>query len=448
MPGSESRSLKQLNSSQGSSNIYTSKFGISSEVIELAEKAETRLSEIFKHIEKTREFNQLKVLHSMQANKVSDSHFTGTTGYGYDDRGREVLDSVYADIFKAEDALVRHNIVAGTHALAIALYGNLKAGDHLLSITGKPYDTLAEMIGTRGSDPASLISTGVSYGEVELQKDYSFDLDEIEKNIKPNTLIVFIQRSPGYSWRRSVTIKEIEEIVKYVKGIKKDCIILVDNCYGEFAEEAEPIEAGADLIAGSLIKNPGGGLALTGGYVAGKKELVENSAKRLTAPGLGRHLGATLGQNRAMFQGLFMAPHTVAESLKGAVFCSSLMEMLGYETLPAWNGKRTDIIQAVKFNNPDLMIAFCQGIQSGSAVDAFVTPVPWEMPGYDCPVIMAAGGFVQGASSELSADGPIKPPYTAYMQGGLVYEGVKLGLLVAVQKIKDLGMHGKGSDGR
>lgn len=428
-----------MNTSINNSNIYISKFGISSEVIKLAEKAESRTRDCFGRIEETREYNQLKVLHSMQANRVSDSHFAGTTGYGYDDSGREVLDRVYAEIFKAEDALVRHGIVAGTHALAIALYGNLKAGDHLLSITGKPYDTLAELIGIRGNDPASLISAGISYGETDLIDDAAFDFDAVKRNIRTNTKLVFIQRSPGYNFRRSISIKDIREAVSFVKEIKKDCLVLVDNCYGEFTEKAEPIEAGADLIAGSLIKNPGGGLALTGGYVAGKREMVERSAIRLTAPGLGRKLGATLGQNRAMFQGIFMAPHTVAESLKGAVFCASLMEMLGYETKPAWDEERSDIIQAVKFNSRNTMIAFCQGIQSGSAVDAFVTPVPWDMPGYDCPVIMAAGGFVQGASSELSADGPVKPPYTAYLQGGLVYESVKLGLLTAVQKIMNLG---------
>lgn len=419
--------------------IYTEKFGISKEIIDIADAAEKKISGVFDRIDEVREYNQLKVMHSMQKNRVSESHFQGTTGYGYDDRGREVLDRVFADIFKSEDALVRHNIVAGTHAIAIAMFGNLSCGEHLLSITGKPYDTLEEIIGTRGTGRGSLKNNGVSYSQIEMKDGRSIDLESTEKAIQPNTKMVLIQRSPGYGWRASVSVDEIRRAAECIKSIRKDIIILVDNCYGEFTEQSEPVEAGADIIAGSLIKNPGGGLALTGGYVAGKEEYVKNSADRLTAPGLGKKLGATLGQNRMMFQGIFLAPHTVAESLKGAVFCAALMEMLGFVTSPGWSEKRTDIVQSVRFEDPDLLVAFCQGIQSGSPVDAFVTPQPWEMPGYDCPVIMAAGGFVQGASIELSADGPLKPPYIAYLQGGLVYESVKLGLLTAVQKMQNLG---------
>ncbi|MDD4493381.1 MAG: methionine gamma-lyase family protein [Eubacteriales bacterium] len=428
-----------MNNNRTDCSIYREKFGISPEILRLAERAEAAIKNKISQIEAVREFNQIKVLYSMHKNKVSETHFAGTTGYGYDDRGREVLDRVYADVFGSEDALVRQNIVAGTHALAIALFGNLHAGEHLLSVTGSPYDTLEEMIGIRGDAGNSLKSLGVRYSQVELLNGFTVDYGSIEESIRPNTKIIFIQRSPGYSWRPSISTGEISKIVSFVKELKKDLIVMVDNCYGEFVEKTEPTETGADLVAGSLIKNPGGGLALTGGYVAGKHELVENAADKLTAPGLGRNLGATLGQNRNMFQGLFMAPHTVTESLKGAILCAYIMEALGFETSPRWDADRTDIIQAVKFNDPDLMVAFCQGIQSGSPVDAFVTPQPWEMPGYDCPVIMAAGGFVQGSSIELSADGPYKPPYTAYLQGGLVYESVKLGLLTAVQKMKQLG---------
>lgn len=420
--------------------IYTQKFGISEDIISIADAAEKMIAPVFERILEVREYNQLKVMHAMQKNRVGESHFSGTTGYGYDDRGREVLDLVFADVFKAEDALVRHTIVAGTHAIALAMLGNLSCGDHLISITGKPYDTLEEMIGIRGDLKGSLKNNGVSYSQVEMTEEKGIDLEGIEKTIRPNTKMVMIQRSPGYSWRSPVSAGEIKRAAEFIKSVRQDIIIFVDNCYGEFTQASEPIEAGADLIAGSLIKNPGGGIAQMGGYVAGREEYVRNSADRLTAPGLGKKLGATLGQNRFMFQGIFMAPHVVAESLKGAVFCAALMEMLGFAALPSWNEEnRSDIVQAVRFEDPELLVAFCRGIQSGSPVDAFVTPEPWEMPGYDCPVIMAAGGFVQGSSIELSADGPMKPPYIAYLQGGLVYESAKLGLLKAVQKMKDIG---------
>ncbi len=410
-------------------------FEIEDRVIELAEQAERDAQKVFEKIDATKELNQLKVIKAMQDNKLSDSHFNGTTGYGYDDRGREVLDSVYANVFGAEDALVRHHIVSGTQALALCLFGNLRPGDELVAVTGKPYDTLEEVIGIRGKNCGSLKEFGVSYKQVELKPDGKPDIEEIRKVVSSSTKMAMIQRSRGYSWRDALCIEDIRSVIDTIKSINSSIIVMVDNCYGEFVEEIEPVQVGADIIAGSLIKNPGGGLALTGGYIAGKKELVEQAAYRLTSPGLGKEVGASLGNNRLMFQGLFMAPHVVAESLKGAVFCAALMERAGFETLPSVNTKRSDIIQAVKFNNEESLIAFCQGIQKGSPVDSYVTPQPWDMPGYDSPVIMAAGAFVQGSSIELSADAPIKSPYIAYMQGGLVYEHVKLGNMIALQKL-------------
>lgn len=412
-------------------------FGIGEAVIRIADSAEKEIEEILSGIDTVREYNQIKVIRAMQEHHVSDSIFGGTTGYGYDDRGREVLDAVYADLFKAEDALVRHQIVAGTQAIAICMYGNLRPGDELLSATGKPYDTLEEVIGIRGQGAGSLKEFGVAYRQVELLDDGSADMDGICRAIHEKTRMVLIQRSRGYGWRPAFKVGDIKRMIDTIREVKEDVIVLVDNCYGEFVEEQEPIEAGADLVAGSLIKNPGGGLAPSGGYVAGKAQYVKGAAYRLTTPGLGRKVGATLGHNRQLFQGLFMAPHVVAESLKGAVFCAALMKKLGFETSPAPGETRGDIIQAIRFHNPDSMIAFCQGIQKGSPVDAFVTPEPWDMPGYDCPVIMAAGAFIQGSSIELSADAPLKPPYNAYMQGGLVYEHVKLGVMIAVKNMMD-----------
>lgn len=414
-------------------NYMKNELGISEDIIKIADSAEKDIEEILKSVNYIREFNQYKVIRAMQDNKLSDTHFAGTTGYGYDDRGREVLDSVYAGIFKAESALVRHQIVAGTHALAICMFGNLRPGDELLSVTGKPYDTLEEVIGIRGEGAGSLKEFGITYRQTNLPADDSIDEAKIREAVKPGTRMVLIQRSRGYCWRPSIKIREIKKIIEIVKEINNDIIVLVDNCYGEFVEDQEPVEAGADLIAGSLIKNPGGGLAPTGGYIAGRERYVRNAAYRLTTPGLGRKVGASLGNNRLMFQGLFLAPHVVAESLKGAIFCAAIMQRLGFDISPLPNEMRSDIIQAIRFNNPDSMIAFCQGIQKGSPVDAFVTPEPWDMPGYDCPVIMAAGAFIQGSSIELSADAPLKPPFTAYMQGGLVYEHVKLGVMTAVK---------------
>ncbi len=414
-------------------------FEIDDKIIELAEQAEKDAQEVFARIDGTKQLNQMKVIKAMQENKLSDSHFNGTTGYGYDDRGREVLDSVYANIFQTEDALVRHQIVSGTQALALCLFGNLRPGDELVAVTGKPYDTLEEVIGIRGENCGSLKEFGVTYRQVDL-KDGKPDLEKIKATVSQKTKMAMIQRSRGYSWRDALSVEDIKNVIDAVKEVNSNIIVMVDNCYGEFVEVLEPTQVGADIIAGSLIKNPGGGLALTGGYIAGKKHLVEQAAYRLTSPGLGKEVGASLGNNRLMFQGLFMAPHVVAESLKGAVFCAALMERAGFETMPSVKSHRSDIIQSVKFNNKESLIAFCQGIQKGSPVDSYVTPQPWDMPGYDSPVIMAAGAFVQGSSIELSADAPIKEPYVAYMQGGLVYEHVKLGNIIALQKLFHQGM--------
>jgi len=417
-------------------DIFLEMFGISAKLAEMAEDAEEKCRLVFDRIDRVAARNQGKVIRAMQKYRVSDTHFNGSTGYGYNDRGREVLEQVYAEFFKAEDALVRHQITCGTHALALCLYGVLRPGDELLSITGKPYDTLEEIIGIRGeTGNGSLKDYGVSYRQVELLEDGSIDFGSVSKAITAKTKMVFLQRSRGYAWRNPITVEDIEKTVGFVKRIKNDIVVMVDNCYGEFTGEREPVEAGADIIAGSLIKNPGGGLALSGGYVAGRKDLVEQASYRMTVPGLGREVGATLGQNRALFQGLFMAPHIVAQSLKGAAFAAALLESLGYETCPAFDQERSDIIQAIRLNSPEAVIAFCRGIQKGSPVDSFVTPEPWDMPGYDCPVIMAAGAFVQGSSIELSADAPIRPPYTAYLQGGLVYDHVKIGVLCAVQEL-------------
>jgi len=410
-------------------------FNIDSKVLDCVNAAQEEVKSEFHRIDAVKEYNQLKVIKAMQKNNLSDTHFYGTTGYGYNDKGRDALDNVYRDVFKAEDALVKHQIVSGTHALALCLFGNLRPGDELLCVTGKPYDTLEEVIGIRGTGGGSLKEFGITYSQVELLENGKPDLDSIGKSINERTRMVLIQRSRGYAWRPSLLIEDIEKTIKYIKSIKKDVIVMVDNCYGEFVEEREPIEVGADLAAGSLIKNPGGGLAETGGYIVGTEECVNKAAYRLTTPGLGKEVGSSLGHNRLMFQGLFMAPHVVAESLKGAVLCCAVMKKFGFDTSPDIGDARSDIIQAVKFNNPESLIAFCQGIQKGSPVDSFVTPEPWDMPGYDSPVIMAAGAFIQGSSIELSADAPIKPPYIAYMQGGLVYEHVKLGIMMALQNM-------------
>ena len=418
---------------------YYKEFNIDPQIIEMVKTAENTVKESFDQIDHVKEQNQLKVIRAMQRERLSDTHFSGTTGYGYNDRGREILDAVYAHAFSAEDALVRHSITCGSHALSLCLYGILRPGDELLSITGKPYDTLEEVIGIRGEEGSgSLKDYGITYSQVELNNGL-IDDQAIIKAINNRTKLVFIQRSRGYAWRPALTISEIERVVKLVKSVKSDALIMVDNCYGEFVEDREPTEVGADIMAGSLIKNPGGGIVPSGGYIAGKKDLIEKISYRMTLPGLGREVGATLGNNRLMFQGFFLAPHIVAESLKGAVFAAQIMQDLGFTTHPGPFDPRCDIIQAIRFKSEKEVIAFCRGIQKGSPVDSFVTPEPWNMPGYDSPVIMAAGAFIQGSSIELSADAPIRAPYTAYMQGGLVYEHVKLGVMCAIQELVDYG---------
>jgi cystathionine beta-lyase family protein involved in aluminum resistance len=422
------------------SKLYE-KFGISDMLVEKAKQVEIDIQPAFIRINDVKEHNQLKVIAAMQAHKVSDTHFSGSTGYGYNDRGREVLEAVYATAFGTEAALVRQQITCGSHALAIALYGLLRPGDELLSITGKPYDTLEEVIGIRGkSGNGSLKDYGISYSQLDLLPDGEMDLQAIPASIKDNTRLVFIQRSRGYMLRKPTTIEHLKQAVDIIRAVKPGIRIMVDNCYGEFTENDEPTDVGVDLIAGSLIKNPGGGLALSGGYIAGTHECVELAAYRMTLPGIGGEVGATLGQNRLMFQGFFMAPHVVAESIKGAVFAAAMMKSFGYEVYPDIFEARSDLTQAVNLGSPEAVIAFCQGIQKGSAVDSFVNPEPWDMPGYDSPVIMAAGAFVQGSSIELSADAPIRAPYTVYLQGGLVYEHVKLGVMRACSEMQSKGL--------
>ena len=410
--------------------------GISREVYEFGEKIEESLKERFTEINARAEYNQMKVIKAMQENRVSAECFNTSSGYGYNDLGRDTLEKVYASCFKGEDALVRPQITCGTHALALALMSNLRPGDELLSPVGKPYDTLEEVIGIRPSK-GSLAEYGVTYRQVDLVPDGSFDYENIKKAINDRTKLVTIQRSKGYATRPTLSVTRIGELISFIKNIKPDVICMVDNCYGEFVEEKEPLEVGADMIVGSLIKNPGGGLAPIGGYIVGKKECVENAAYRLTSPGLGKEVGASLGVIQSFYQGFFMAPTVVSGALKGAVFAANIYEKLGFSVIPNGTESRHDIIQAVTFNNPDAMIAFCEGIQAAAPVDSYVTPEPWAMPGYDSDVIMAAGAFVQGSSIELSADGPIKPPYAVYFQGGLTWYHAKLGILMSLQKLKE-----------
>lgn len=412
-------------------------FGISDKTLKLVSEAEESIKEQFKHIENICEINQLRVMKAFADNRVSDSHFVATTGYGYDDLGRDTLDRVYADIMGAEDTLVRHNFISGTHTISTALFAVLRPNDILVSITGKPYDTLEEVIGIQGeAGNGSLKDFGVKYVQIDLKHDGTPDLEQIKFTLTHmNVKAVTIQRSKGYGWRPTYSAKDIGALIEFVKEISPETICIVDNCYGEFVETEEPTAYGADLIAGSLIKNPGGGLAPTGGYIAGKQKYVELCAYRLTSVGIGKEAGASLGFNRQMYQGLFMAPHVVSQALKAAVLCSAVFEKLGFEVDPKPNEIRHDIIQSIKFGDPDKVTAFCQGIQKGAPVDSFVTPEPWDMPGYSSQVIMAAGAFVHGASIELSADAPIKPPYIAYMQGGLTYESAKLGIMVAADKM-------------
>jgi cystathionine beta-lyase family protein involved in aluminum resistance len=375
----------------------------------------------------------------MQKNKVAEMHLSGTSGYGYNDDGRDTLEQVYADIFKTEAALVRPQIICGTHALNIALSANLRPGDELLSPVGKPYDTMDEIIGIRPSR-GSLAEYGVTYAQVDLLSDGSFDYDGIKKAINERTKLVTIQRSKGYASRPTLSVERIGELISFIKNIKPDCICMVDNCYGEFVQRIEPSEVGADMVVGSLIKNPGGGLAPCGGYIAGKKECIEQAAFRLSSPGLGKEVGATLGVNSSFYQGLFLAPTVVAGALKGAIFAANAYEKLGFKVIPNGSEPRYDIIQAVELGTDKGLIAFCKGIQAAAPVDSYVTPEPWAMPGYDSDVIMAAGAFVQGSSIELSADGPLKPPYNVYFQGGLTWYHAKLGIMMSMQKMSEEGL--------
>ena len=414
--------------------------GISKEVLDYAADIEKSLKERFERIDQTAEYNQLKVLKGMQDNKVSDIHFAATTGYGYNDLGRDTLEDVYASVFHAESALVRPQLISGTHALHIALSGNLRPGDELLSPVGKPYDTLEEVIGIRDS-VGSLKEYGVSYRQVDLLPDGTFDYENIAKAINEKTKLVTIQRSKGYDPRPTFSVKQIGELIAFVKKIKPEVICMVDNCYGEFVERIEPSDVGADMIVGSLIKNPGGGLAPCGGYIAGTKECVEQAAYRLSSPGLGKEVGATIGGvNKEFYQGLFLAPTVVAGALKGAIFAANAYEKLGFKVVPDGKEERYDIIQAVELRSAKGLIAFCKGIQAAAPVDSFVTPEPWAMPGYDDDVIMAAGAFVQGSSIELSADGPLREPYAAYFQGGLTWYHAKLGIIMSMQKMYEEGL--------
>ena len=413
------------------------KLGIRKEVLRFGQEIEKNLKERFEEIDATAEYNQLKVIGAMQECKVSAECFNASSGYGYNDLGRDRLEEVYAAAFHTEAALVRPQITCGTHALA--LMSNLRPGDELLSISGKPYDTLEEVIGIRPSK-GSLAEYGITYRQVDLMEDGTFDLEGIRKAITPATKLVCIQRTKGYQTRPTLSVKKIGEAISFVKSIRQDLICMVDNCYGEFVERIEPSDLGADMTVGSLIKNPGGGLAPIGGYIAGTKACIENAAYRLTSPGLGREVGASLGVMQSFYQGFFLAPTVVSGALKGAIFAANIYEKLGFRVIPDGKESRHDIIQAVEFGTPEGVIAFCEGIQAAAPVDSYVTPEPWAMPGYDSEVIMAAGAFVQGSSIELSADGPIKQPYAVYFQGGLTWYHAKLGILKSLQNLVDAGI--------
>ena len=419
-------------------NIYKD-MGIDDKVYKLSESILEGLSERFNEIDRVAEINQLKVVKAMQESKVSEACLLGTTGYGYNDIGRDTLEEVYSRIFHTEAALVRPQITCGTHALALALMSNLRPGDELLSPVGKPYDTLEEVIGIRPS-MGSLAEYGITYSQVDLLSNGDYDYEGIRNAINDKTKLVTIQRSKGYQTRRSLSVESIGDLISFIKSIRSDIICMVDNCYGEFVEEIEPTDVGADMVVGSLIKNPGGGLAPIGGYIAGKTACIENAARRLTSPGLGKEVGASLGILKDFYQGLFLAPTVTASALKGAIFASAMFEKAGFPVLPNSVEERVDIIQAVTFGNPEGVIAFCKGIQAAAPIDSFVSPEPWDMPGYDAPVIMAAGAFVSGSSIELSADGPIKPPYAVYFQGGLTWPHAKFGILKAFQSVYDAGL--------
>lgn len=416
-------------------NMLISKYKLNKEILDFVEKCEKRLECRFEKIDKIRDYNQYKVLKALQNNKIADRHFSWNTGYGYDDIGREATEKVYAEIFGTESALVRPTIVNGTHALAITLMGILRPGDEFIYCSGKPYDTLEEVIGIRGQGNGSLSDYNISYKEVNLLPDGSIDLEAVKKSITAKTKMVCVQRSTGYAWRKALTIEEIHKWATFVHNINPKIICMADNCYGEFTDIKEPTDVGVDVIAGSLIKNPGGGLALSGGYVCGSKELIRQISYRMTCPGIGSECGLTFGQTRSTLQGIFLAPSIVNGALKGALLCGESYSKLGYDICPDMESKRSDIIQAVELSSKEALVNFCQGIQAAAPIDSFVTPEPWDMPGYEDPVVMAAGAFVQGSSIELSADGPIRPPYIAYFQGGLTYQHSKLGIMISIQKL-------------
>lgn len=418
---------------------YYIELGIDEKVYDFCSQIEESLSERFAGIDKVAEQNQIKVIKAMQEAHFAEEHLNGTTGYGYNDAGREAVEAIYAKVFGTEDALVRQQITCGTHALTIALAANLRPGDEILSPVGKVYDTLEGVIGIRESK-GSLAEYGITFRKVDLLPNGDFDYENIRKNINEKTKLIEIQRSKGYDVRPTLSVAKIAEVIKFIKSIKPDVICMVDNCYGEFVETIEPSEFGADMVVGSLIKNPGGGLAPIGGYICGTKECIENCAYRLTSPGLGKEVGASLGVTRNIAQGLFLAPTVTAAALKGAIFAANVYEKLGFKTVPNATEDRHDIIQAVEFGKPELVCAFCEGIQAAAPVDSFVTPVPWDMPGYDSQVIMAAGAFVSGASIELSADAPMKEPYAVYFQGGLTYQHAKFGIMMSLQKIVEKGL--------
>lgn len=417
-------------------NNYSELFGIDKDVLSFCNEILAGLEKRFKDIDTVAEYNQMKVLNAMQKNNTAEMHLHGSTGYGYDDEGRDNLERIYADIFHTEDALVRPQIACGTHALNVAFAGNLRPGDELLSPVGKPYDTMDEIIGIRESK-GSLAEYGITYRQVDLLEDGTFDYENIRKAINEKTKLVTIQRSKGYDSRPSFTVTQIGELIKFIKEIKPEVICMVDNCYGEFVETIEPSDVGADMVVGSLIKNPGGGLAPCGGYIAGTAECVENAAYRLSSPGLGKEVGATLSVNDRFYQGLFFAPTVVASALKAAVFAANVYEKLGFKAIPNGTEVRADIIQAVELRSPEKLLAFCAGIQAAAPIDSFVTPIAWDMPGYDSQVVMAAGAFVQGSSIELSADGPLREPFTAYFQGGLTWPHAKLGIIKSLQSLVD-----------
>lgn len=422
---------------QNTYKLLTEELKIAPKVLDIINEAEKEIEGQFAYLDDIMAYNQYKVLTAFQENRISDSHFAYNTGYGYDDAGREKLERVYADVFRAEAALVRPIIVNGTHALTLTLTGILRPGDELIYCTGKPYDTLEEVIGIRGEGKGTMKEFGITYKQVELAEDGSIDLEALKEAIGPNTRMVTCQRATGYGWRKAITVDEIEKWAAFVHGINPDIVCMVDNCYGEFLDTKEPTEVGADIMAGSLIKNPGGGLALTGGYVAGRQDLVDQISYRMTSPGIGGECGLMFDQTRTMFQGFFMAPKVVNGAVKGACLCAKVFEKLGYPVSPKAEDKRSDIIETVQLGSAEAVCAFCEGIQAAAPIDSFVKPVPWAMPGYDDEVIMAAGAFIGGSSIELSADAPIRPPYNVYFQGGLTYEHSKFGVIKALQALYD-----------